>query len=283
MASLRDIRKRINSVKSTRKLTRAMKMVSGAKLRRATDSAIAARPFSAKLQELTLGLLSTLEEIQHPLMLKRDVVRRVRLIVFSSDRGMCGSFNSNMLRQMDRFLQEQSADVSLVTIGKRGRDHSRRRGYQVESVHVSVTDAERLVLVQDLARSAMADFASEKIDACYLVFNRFKSALSQVPTFEPLLPFQVEAQGAESNSQSLFEPSPAELLDALLPKMVENRVQQAFLESAASEHAARMMAMDNATRNASELINSLTLQYNRARQAAITKELVEIVSGAEAL
>ena len=283
MASLRDIRKRINSVKSTRKLTRAMKMVSGAKLRRATDSAIAARPFSAKLQELTLGLLSTLEEVQHPLMMKRDVIKRIRLIIFSSDRGLCGSFNSNLLRQMDRFVQEQSAEVSLVVIGKRGREHARRRGHQVESVHVSLTEAERTVLIHDLARAAMADFASEKIDGCYLVFNRFKSALLQVPTFETLLPFQVEERGADTNNQSIFEPSPAELLDALLPRMVENRVQQAFLESAASEHAARMMAMDNATRNASELINSLTLQYNRARQAAITKELVEIVSGAEAL
>ncbi len=291
MASdLKAIRKRIASVKNTRQITRAMKLVAGAKLRRATDAALAARPYNEKLNSLMADLLSRTEDRSNPLFRAREKVQRVRIIAFSADRGLCGSYNANVAKFVDDMVaKREGCQIEFVVVGRKIAEHARRTGYTVVESLSEITPAQVEVTARSLALDAVRDFESGKVDEVYLVYQRFKSAISQVVVSDLLLPLVVpespdsEQEAEENLVDFIYEPSQGRVIDALLPQVVANRVMKAFLEATASEHAARMTAMDNATRNASELIDKLTLAANKARQAAITKELVEIVSGAEAL
>ena len=291
MANLRSIRKRIASVKNTRQITKAMKLVSGAKLKRATDAVVAARPYNRKLKGILDNLLAHMEGVSHPLFQAHEHVKTVRILMFGSDRGLCGSFNSSLQRKLDslvRQLTDEGAAVEVVAVGRKPRDHARRMRYNIVREIDGVTPAQYQTLARELVVSSVKEFEAGTIDQVILLFNQFISAMTQVVTLESLLPLaapktSAEAEAVTSLVDFIYEPSQESILDALLPQMMTARVLQAFLESTASEHGARMAAMDSATRNASEMIGKLTLEYNRARQAAITKELVEIVSGAEAL
>ncbi len=284
---LKAIRKRIASVKNTRQITRAMKLVAGAKLRRATDAAIAARPYHQKLNHLLADLLARTEDRSNPLFLPRQEVRRIRIIAFTADRGLCGSYNANVIKFVDNLMKEWGGkEVDIVAIGRKMADHVRRKGYTMARKLVEVTPKQVESLARELAMMSVRAYEKGEVDEVHLVYQRFKSAISQIVVRDPLLPLVVpetETGGGNQGVDFIYEPSQTAVIDALVPQVIANRVLTAFLEATASEHAARMTAMDNATRNASELIDKLTLDANKARQAAITKELVEIVSGAEAL
>jgi F-type H+-transporting ATPase subunit gamma len=284
MPSLKTIRKRIASVRNTQKITRAMKMVSAAKLRRAQEAAIAARPYAQKLSELLESVSSAAAEESHPLLRVGESMERVHLVVVTSDRGLCGAYNSALLRQAEAILQRQPRSaVSLTMVGRKGVEYLRRRSVPIADRHVQI-GSPSVELAREIARKVAAAFADGSVDRVELLYSAFRSALSQVPTLETLLPVRVQAsEGASPPLQHLMEPDRSSLLDRLLPQFVEVRIYRALLEAAASEHGARMTAMDSATSNAAKMIFNLTLAMNRARQAAITKELMEIVSGAEAL
>ena len=297
MANLKAIRKRISSVKSTQKITRAMKMVAGARLARAQQRILALRPYAVKtgemLREVTVALAeSDSSEAEHPLLARRPEKRALLLIV-TSDRGLCGAFNANILRTTERLLREKEKagiDVSLAVIGRKGREYFQRRS---ASIHHAFTDVwEKLDLEQarSVARVVVRPFLAGEVDAIYIVYNEFKSAMSQRVVAEPLFPLSPPALEAASEAiqeeqkpQFLFEPDKRRLLERLVPMYLEVTIARALLESLASQLGAQMTAMDSATKNASEMISKLTLDYNRARQAAITTELMEIIGGAEAL
>jgi F-type H+-transporting ATPase subunit gamma len=283
MATLKTIRKRISSVKSTQQITKAMKMVAAAKLRRAQEAATRARPYAEKLGALLRGVAARVGSDSHPLLSKRDAERHIVLVLITSDRGLCGGFNANLVRRAQAFLNEHRDDqVRLIAVGRKGFDYFKRRPVEIGDKHVNLPGGPDLSLALDLGTRLAAEFATESIDAVYLLYNQFRSALSQVPTLERLLPVSAHETEAEQ-AEYLYEPDPSTLLDRLLRQYVTTMVHHSFLESVASEHGARMTAMDSATSNASDMIDRLTLEMNRARQAAITKELMEIVSGAEAL
>ncbi|BDG03503.1 ATP synthase F1 subunit gamma [Anaeromyxobacter oryzae] len=290
MPSLRDIRNRIGSVKSTRQITKAMKMVSAAKLRRAQDAILKTRPY-ALLLEQALGRVAARaaadEAATHPLLAPR-VERRAEVVVVTSDRGLAGGFNSNICRRVQRFLVENGdrfEEIALATIGKKGREYFKARRIHARKDFPGVTANLRYEQAEGIAVEYQERFLSGEVDAVFLAYNEFKSAISQKPVVVQLLPIQTAAE-AETTGASIdfkYEPSREALLADLLPRHVGMQVWRALLESAASEHGARMSAMESATKNAEEMIAALTLQYNRARQAYVTKELMEIVSGAEAL
>lgn len=291
MASLRDIKRRIQSVKNTRQITKAMKMVSGAKLKRATDRAVAARPYQESLSRV-LGRVAAAagDEISHPLLVQHEQVEKVLIVVMGSDRGLCGSFNGNVFRRLERHVEkerEAGKAVSLRTFGKKARGHFGRRSYNIVSSVIDLTSAKYADAASALADQLSAEFSAGDVHEVWLAYNYFKSAGTQIPTITRILPLSVSAGGKESAAASSveykYEPDGQRLLDILLPMQLRTILLQALLDTEAGEHAARMAAMDNATRNAGELISSLTLEYNRGRQAAITKELIEIVSGAEAI
>jgi F-type H+-transporting ATPase subunit gamma len=295
MPSLKAIRTRIASVKSTQKITRAMKLVAAARLRRAQDAIIGARPYANALQEAVAEVAVRAGAESHPLLDQRPV-KKIGLVVLTSDRGLAGGFNANIFRGVQRFVVEQSTvpeppAIAIYVVGKKGRDFFRRRknsvvGHEFAGAAGNLAEAR----AQEVALTILELFQTAQVDAVYLVFNEFKSAIQQRVVIEPLLPLVAGrlAAGAAAASPGgqidfLYEPDKKQLLDALLPMYVQSQVYRALLESIASEFGARMTAMDSATSNAKEVIARLTLQYNRARQAAITKELMEIVSGAEAL
>jgi F-type H+-transporting ATPase subunit gamma len=288
MASLRDIRKRIRSVKNTRQITKAMKMVSAAKLRRAQEGVVSARPYAQTLDAVMAALMSRVEPgaVGHPLLANREV-KKVELVVITSDRGLAGGFNANINRKALRYLAEnQGLEVAVTTIGRKAGDFLRGRNVAVRKDHTGVWQKVSYPTAAAIADELAQRFLSGAVDAVYLMYNEFVSAIAQVPAAVQLLPFQAraaEAKGGASQVDYLYEPSAQAVLEKLVPQAVAVRVYRALLESAAAEHAARMTAMENATRNAGDMIGSLTLFYNRSRQALITKELVEIVSGAEAL
>lgn len=290
MASLRDMRRRITSVKNTRQITRAMKLVAGAKLRRATHAATAARPYERTLRRVLERVVSAAGEIEHPLLAVPDNDRDVVVVLLTSDRGLCGSFNTSLCRSTQDRIDDLVADgknVRILAFGKKGRNYFDKRGYTIAAATVDLAPERYLDLSEELCKRLVAEMGANSFSRALLAFNEFRSVMVQKPVFEQVLPMKVEAAAppAEDNGQTeyLFEPSAQEILGGLLPKALRTQIFQAFLETQAGEQASRMTAMDNATRNASELIDSLTLEYNRARQAAITKELIEIVSGAEAL
>ena len=285
MASLKAIRRRIGSVRSTQQITKAMKMVAASKLRRAQEAAVASRPYATKLEATVTHLASRVAEDAHPLLRVPEAEQRALLFVITGDRGLCGGYNGNLGRMAESFLRERDVEVRLVAVGRKGSDHLRRRGFASEARHPMPPSATAGALAREMARLATQAFLDDEVDAVYMVYAAFRSALSQVPTLERLLPFERPAGPGDDAPYAdyLFEPGPAEILGFVLPRLVEVRILHGLLEAGASEQGARMTAMDSATRNASDMIERLTLEMNRARQAAITKELMEIISGAEAL
>ncbi len=290
MPSLRDIRNRIGSVKSTRQITKAMKMVAAAKLRRAQDAVLKTRPYAQLLDQALTRIAARAaadEVIAHPLLATREQ-RTAEIVVITSDRGLAGGFNSNIARRTQRFMTE-NADrferIALSTIGRKGRDYFRARKVEIRKDYTGVHADLRYEKAETLAQDYAARYLAGEVDAVFLAYNEFKSAISQTPVVVQLLPVETPpaAQAETSGIDFRYEPSREALLADLVPRHVTMQVWRALLESAASEHGARMSAMESATKNAEEMIASLTLQYNRARQAYVTKELMEIVSGAEAL
>ena len=288
MANLLDIRRRIRSVKNTQQITKAMKMVSAAKLKRAQNRVINARPFANKMSEVLSELAAqTTEEFNHPLLDARGDERYLVILV-TADKGLCGAFNANLLKATQAFLKKNAdKKIELVTIGRKGRDFYRRRG-KIVGEYVGLTGKGRVQFEEalEVAHDIVKRFTNEEgIDKVFLIFAEFKSVLSQRIVVEQLLPISratAEEQPAEAKDY-IFEQPPAEIFSHMLPRLVETQIFRALLESIASEQGARMTAMDSASKNAGELISSLTLNMNRVRQAAITREIIEIVSGASAL
>jgi F-type H+-transporting ATPase subunit gamma len=284
--NLRDIRKRIGSVKDTQKITRAMKMVAAAKLRRAQDSIIRLRPYAIKTAEVLGAVAARVGEEEHPLLRRREP-ERVFILVLTSDKGLCGSFNTNINRKAHRFLDEHKGRgglVQLAVVGKKGTSYFRHRSIEIAMDFKGVFGSLDFEKAAEIARTIIDAYGKGDLDAAYLCYNEFKSAMRQEVVVEPLLPIvPMDIPEAWVGSELIFEPDQATLLDRLLPMYVEIEVYRALLESVASEHGARMTAMENATNNAADMIKSLTLVYNKARQAAITKELMDIVGGTEAL
>jgi F-type H+-transporting ATPase subunit gamma len=287
--SLRDIRNRIGSVKSTRQITKAMKMVAAAKLRRAQDAVLKTRPY-AQLLDQALSCIATRaaaeEVVAHPLLAPR-AQRTAEVVVVTSDRGLAGGFNSNISRRAQRFLTENGErfeTLQIATVGKKGRDFFRARKLPVRKDFTGIHADLRYEKAEAIAAEYTQRFLAGEVDAVFLAYNEFKSAIAQKPVVVQLLPIETPpAADASAGIDFKYEPSREALLAELLPRQIATQVWRALLESAASEHGARMSAMESATKNAEEMIAALTLQYNRARQAYVTKELMEIVSGAEAL
>lgn len=288
MPSLKAVRLRIASVKSTQKITSAMKMVAAAKLRRSQDAIVAARPYAKSMADITAEVAARAGAEDHPLLERRSA-RRIAIVVITSDRGLCGGFNSNLCRTVQRYAEEkiQSKEVDecrFEVVGRKGRDYFRRRKLNMTRDMPGVAGDSSVTRAKEIAAAVTAEFLNGTVDAVFLAYNQFRSVISQRPVIEPLLPVAPATAGGEvSTAEFLFEPDKGQILDYILPLYVETQIHRALLESIASEFGARMTAMENATKNAAEMIGRLTLQYNRARQAAITKELMEIVGGAEAL
>ena len=281
MPALVDIRRRIRSVKNTQQITKAMKMVSAAKLRRAQDAMFAARPYARKMMDVLSSMASRAEETAHPLLEQR-AGERILLVLVTADKGLCGGFNANIIRTAVRFLQDKRPDaIELELLGRKGRDFFRRRHYRVRSEQVGLFQALRYETAQKIAHGLIKAFTAREVDQVYLVYNEFKSVIQQRVIVERLLPIERKAiEPQEPALDYLYEPGPAKIYAEMLPKHVEIQVWRALLESAAAEHGARMAAMDAATRNAGDMIDRLTLYMNKVRQAAITKEIIEVVSGA---
>ncbi len=328
MATLRDLRKRLKAVKNTEKITKAMKMVAASKLRRAQNAILQARPYALRMNEVLQHVVSTADVSAHPLLAYR-VPRRVEVVAMSSNRGLCGSFNAHIIRSTERFLTENEHgydQIHLSTIGKKGQDHFRRKGVSLRANYDNVWEDLDFETANRIAVDLSERFRGGELDAVYLLYNEFKSAISQNVTLKQLLPIRPLDEWRETRAakvgelasisgdaraaagldedlsrpeaaqawdepidtaqegyEHIFEPGRQEVLDELLPQHLAVQIWRALLESTAAEHGARMSAMDAASRNAKDMIGKLTLHVNRARQAAITRELMEIVSGAEAL
>ena len=298
MPSLKAIRNRITSVKNTRKITRAMKLVSTAKLRRAQDSLIAARPYASAITKVVSELSAVAGAESHKLFDERPLVKAA-IVVVTSDRGQAGAFNANVTKAVERYAANElsgATEVSLRIIGRKGNQYFARRRATVTSFDAAPTGATALETARETANRVIADFLAGKVDRVFVVYNEFKSAISQVTRVKQILPVVPEAvtalttapaatghAAAEVQSDFLYEPGKQELLNRLVPLYVQIQLYRASLESVAAFFAAQMTAMENATKNAGEMIAKLTLSYNRARQASITKELLEIIGGAEAL
>jgi F-type H+-transporting ATPase subunit gamma len=287
MASLLDFRRRIRSVKNTQQITRAMKFVAAARLRRAQEAALAARPYANELARLLRSIMVRIEEPQHPLLAKR-AEERILAIVFTGERGLAGAFNANILRKANEFLRaNRDKKLSLIPVGKKGRDSLKRAGFTFAAEYINVLAKVEFSTAREIAKLATDLYGNEEIDAVYLIFSEFKTVITANLKIEKLLPVEPEtaasgtpAEQTLSQVDYIYEQPPEKLLGSLLPKYLEVQLLRAMLESSASEYAARMAAMESATRNAGEVIQELTLHMNKVRQAAITKEIIEIVSGA---
>jgi F-type H+-transporting ATPase subunit gamma len=284
MPTLLDFRRRIRSVKNTQQITRAMKFISAARLRRAQESALAARPYAHELARVLRSTMARIEEPQHPLLAKR-AEKNVLAIVLTGERGLAGPFNTNILRKAFEFFRSnRDKKVVVVPVGKKGRDSLKRAGFEFAAEYVNVLARVELSVAREIAELVNELYRDEKIDAAYIIFSEFKSVMSANLLVEKLLPVQeIRDEGEEKKEQPIdyiYEQPPEQLLGRLLPRYVETQILRAMLESSAAEHAARMTAMESATKNAGEVIEALTLHMNKVRQAAITKEIIEIVSGA---
>jgi F-type H+-transporting ATPase subunit gamma len=290
MPSLIDLRRRIRAVKSTQQITKAMKMIAASRLRRSQERVVGARPFAQRMLRVLNGLVTRVEQEAHPLLRipEAGAAGRPLLVVITADRGLCGSFNSNVIKAASQFIASDDAagDVALGLIGRKGRDFFRRRGFDVTYEQVNIFARLKFSDAVEIANAAMEAFTSGAATSVYLVYNEFKSVMSQRVVIERLLPIpRLEAKDigeAAPTVDYLYEPSPEEIFRDLIPRHVQVQVYRALLESAAAEHAARMTAMDAATRNSAEMIDNLTLYMNKVRQAAITREIIEVVSGASA-
>ncbi len=288
MATLRDIKQKISGVKKTKQITRAMNMVAAARLRSTQEKMENFGPYARKFSEVLGNLAGQINPDVHPLLSKREKVSRVELLHFTADRGLCGSFNMNSINKAEKWIKEQGTkglDVRLTLVGKKGRDYFRRKTVPVTAAHTNIYGTADISFVNKMTAGFIQRFMAGEIDEVYVLFSRFVSMARQEPTLVKLIPIEPPKQeGAEGGKVDyLYEPSSEQLLVDLLPKHISVQILNAFLQQETSEHAARMAAMDNATKNCSELIGSLTLIYNKARQAAITAELMDIVGGAEAL
>jgi F-type H+-transporting ATPase subunit gamma len=281
MPALIDIRRRIRSVKNTQQITKAMKMVSAAKLRRAQEAMFAARPYARKMMEVLNSLASRAQPDLHPL-LQEHGDKKILLVVVSSDKGLCGGFNANILRTAVRFLEERAdKELQLELIGRKGRDFFKRRRWKIRNEHVGIFQSVKFAAAKAIAQDLVQAYTTHELDQIYLLYNEFKSVIQQRIVVERLLPIEKLAlQPTEPAMDYIYEPKPADIFAAMLPRHVEIQVFRALLESAAAEHGARMSAMDAASNNASDMIDRLTLYMNKVRQAAITKEIIEVVSGA---
>jgi len=287
MPSLRDIKRKITSVKKTQQITKAMKMVAAAKLRRAQDRVSAARPYARKMLQVLANLAARASRAQHPLLAKREP-KKVKLLVLPSDRGLCGAYNTNILRRAAEAVKQLTAEgkeVSVTVVGRKGRDFFRKRSVYTMGRVWSELGAIDYEKAAEIGRHVVDRFIAEEADEVYMLYNEFKSVMQQQVMLDKLLPAEppAEADPFMAAVEYLYEPSAEEILGSFLPKHIEVQIYRALLESQASEMGARMTAMDSATRNAKDMIGRLTLKFNKQRQAAITKEISEIVGGAEAL
>jgi F-type H+-transporting ATPase subunit gamma len=289
MPSLIDMRRRIRAVSSTEQITKAMKTIAASKLRRAKDRMMGARPFASLMLSVLNSLAARCDPLLHPLLAAPPEVAPdapILLVVVTADKGLCGSFNSTLLRRASSYIADTDREVALGLIGRKGRDFFVRRGFDVRYEDTNVFSDLRYTHAQALARTAIEEFTAGSVSDVYLLYNEFKSVLAQRVVVERVLPIprlEPSEDEAAMLADHLFEPAPAEIFQDLLPRHVETQMFRAMLESAAAEHAARMTAMDAASRNAGEMIDELTLYMNKMRQATITRELIEVVSGAEAL
>jgi len=287
MPTLLDFRRRIRSVKNTQQITRAMKFVAAARLRRAQEAALAARPYAKELMRVLHSTISRISEPRHPLLARRPE-ERVLALVLSGERGLAGAFNTNILRKAHEFFRaNKERNLSVIPVGKKGRDALRKAGFHLLAEYINVLARVEFGMVREISNLVTDLYAKRQVDSVYIIFSEFKTVMSANLTVEKLLPVDPEqvqegARGSQAGSQVdyIYEQPEEQLLDRLLPRYVESQVQRAMLESSAAEHAARMTAMESATKNAGEVIEALTLHMNKVRQAAITKEIIEIVSGA---
>jgi len=288
MATLLDFRRRIRSVKNTQQITRAMKFVAAARLRRAQEAALAARPYAKELARVLRSTMSRIESPEHPLLAKRPE-ERILVIVLAGERGLAGAFNTNILKSAREFLRgKQGKKIVTIPVGKKGRDAMRKAGFEFAAEYVNVLARVDYGIAREIASLVTELYTKEEVDSVYVVFSEFKNVMTPLLTVEKLLPVekiteeeeQSEAEAASSQIDYIYEQPEEQLLNRLLPRYVETQVLRAMLESSAAEHAARMTAMEAATKNAGDVIEALTLHMNKVRQAAITKEIIEIVSGA---
>ena len=287
MAALNDIKRKISAVKQTKQITRAMNMVAGAKFRSVQGKMERFKPYAAKFKSVLSTLTSHItEENIHPLLIKKNEVRRIELLIFTADRGLCGNFNLSIITFAERWMKEKKdMDFSLNIIGKKGMEYFSKKSIPISDSHIQVYGSVNIAYVNKLAGKFINRFNSGEVDEVYMIFSEFHSVSHQKPIIIQLLPITPpKIEGKEANNKEyIYEPDPQSLLIELLPKHISVQIMNAFLQNETSEHAARMVAMDNATRNCTELVDSLTLIFNKARQAAITSELIDIVGGAEAL
>jgi F-type H+-transporting ATPase subunit gamma len=297
LPSTREIRRRIRSVKNISQVTRAMQMVAASRMRRAQEQVLATRPYTEKAWEVLSHLAAQrgVDETVHPLLQVREEITNIGMVLITSDRGLCGSYNHNMIQAAAQFISQLPYPVELVTLGKRGRDTMWRLGYNIVAEFSDLPPQPRLLDITPIARMAMEGFISDRYDIVYLAHTDFINTLIQRPAIWQLLPIRPlhleaarvldhhRAQPALTTVEYIYEPDPRTILDTVLPRFTELQIYQAMLEAMASEHSARMVAMRNATENATELVEDLTLTYNRARQEAITREMLDIAGGAEAL
>ncbi|GGD92698.1 ATP synthase F1 subunit gamma [Paenibacillus nasutitermitis] len=280
---MREIKRQIKSTQNTKQITKAMEMVAAAKLRRAQEAAVAARPYTDKIREVVASIANSGGSVTHPMLQTREV-KRTAYLVITSDRGLAGGYNVNVLRKISSTLKEKhrsASEYALFVIGRKGRDYFKRRDIAIAEETTGLSDSPKFSDIKSIANSAVKGFESGAYDELYIVYNQFHNAITQIPVAKRLLPLdQIEVTGAKANYE--YEPSAEEVLNVLLPKYAETVIYSAILESKASEFGAKMTAMGSATKNASKMIAGLTLTYNRARQAAITQEIAEIVGGANA-
>ena len=291
MPSLIDIRRRIRAVKSTQQITKAMKMVAASKLRRAQERIVNARPYAREMQRVLAELATRVDPSAHPLLAQRDMSApgsRTMIVVVTADKGLCGSFNTNVVKTASNVIvSSEHRPVVLGLIGRKGRDFYKRRGFEIAFEQVGIFQALKYADAQHIGRAAVEEFTSGRVDTVQLVYNEFKSVIQQRVVVEQLLPIARADVAGEAELMAridyLYEPAPQDIFNHLLPRYIETLVYRALLESNAAFFAAQMTAMDTATKNATEMISQLTLYLNKVRQAAITREIIEVVSGAEAL
>ncbi len=290
MATLSDIKRKIGAVKNTRQITKAMNMVAAAKLRGAQMKMESFEPYATKFAEVLGNLASRIEPDIHPLLVKKEKVSRVELLHFSGDKGLCGSFNTNLFHRAEKWVSQEKdsgVDIAVTAVGKRGRDYFKKRGYDLIGSHLNAYGSVDISFVNQISRGMIDRYLADEVDGVYMIYSRFLGMGKQLPTVVKLIPVEPPVVEAEEQSgaeaEYLCEPNPEGLMIELLPKHVNVQIYNAFLQNETSEHAARMAAMDNASRNCDDLVESLTLAYNKARQAAVTAELMDIVGGAAAL
>ena len=290
MASLDDIKKRITSVKSTQKITKAMKMVAAAKLRRAQESAEKGRPYSEKMNNVILNLSNGISDKENaPKLLSGTGNDKVHLcVVMTSDRGLCGGFNSNIIKKAKSYflkILDEGKELKIITVGSKGNDQLKRAYGEKIIENISFKESKNAIYfdADKVGKMVITKFEAGEFDICTIFYNQFKNVITQIPQAQQIIPLNDEADRDSSDDNYEFEPEEDEILTNLLPKNISTQIFKAMLENSASEQGSRMSAMDNATRNAGEMVDKLTIEYNRSRQAAITKELIEIISGAESL